>query len=71
MLKLYGPNKKKESVVTVSRSKGQDPKFVVIFVEKILKQLIEALMKGNSLEKANPKKRPKTNSDERVNKRAV
>ena len=28
MLKLYGPNKKKESVVTVSRSKENDVEFV-------------------------------------------
>ena len=64
MLKLYGPNKKKESVVTVSRSKGQDPKFVVILVEKILKQLIESIIKGDSMEKSNSKKRPKINDEE-------
>ena len=68
MLKLYGPNKKKESVVTVSRSKGQDPKFVVILVEKILKQLMEAIMKGDPIEKSNPRKRPKINDKEKEKK---
>ena len=67
-LKLYGPNKKKESVVTVSRSKGQDPKFVVILVEKVLKHLMEELMKGNSIEKVNSKRISKKKGEEKEKK---
>ena len=47
ILKSYGPNKKKESVVTVSRGKGSDPKFVIILAQKILKPLMNEILRGN------------------------
>ena len=47
ILKLYGPNKKKESVVTVSRGKGSDPKFVIILAQKILKPFMNEILRGN------------------------
>ena len=44
VLKLYGPNKKKENVVTVSRCKGNDQKYVIILAEKILKPLMKEFL---------------------------
>ena len=40
IIKLYGPSKTKEYVVTASRSKGNSPKFVVVLAEKILKPVM-------------------------------
>ena len=40
MLKLYGPNKRKENVVSVTRSKGNDYKFVVVLAENVIKPLM-------------------------------
>ena len=48
VLKLYGPNRKKENVVTVSRSKGSEPEFVEILAEKILKPLMDGFLRGDS-----------------------
>ena len=45
-LKLYGPNKKKENVVTVTKSKESDNKYVVILAEKIIKPLMMGLLSG-------------------------
>ena len=46
MLKLYGPNKRKQNVITVSRCKGSDVKFVTILAEKVVKPLIEIFLLG-------------------------
>ena len=46
MLKLYGPNKRKQNVITVSRSKGSDVKFVTILAEKVVRPLIEMFLLG-------------------------
>ena len=45
MLKLYGPNKRKENVVSVTRSKGNDYKFVVILAENVIKPLMNEYLK--------------------------
>ena len=41
LLKLYGPNKSKEYVVMVSKSKGSDNKFVTILAQKVVKPLMK------------------------------
>ena len=46
MLKLYGPNKRKQNVITVSKCKGSDVKFVTILAEKIVRPLIEMFLLG-------------------------
>ena len=40
VLKLYGPSTKKKNVVTVTKSKGSEYKYVIILAEKIIKPLI-------------------------------
>ena len=47
ILKLYGPNKKKENVVTVTRCKGNDAEFVEILAQKILKPMMEEFFRGD------------------------
>ena len=49
MLKLYETNKRKENVVSVNRSKGNDPEFVVILARKILKPLMNGFLKGRNI----------------------
>ena len=46
MLKLYGPNKKKENVVSVTRSKGNEYKFIIIFAEKVIKPLMNEFLQA-------------------------
>ena len=46
ILKLYGPNKKKENVVSVTRSKGSDYKFITIFAEKVVKPLMNEFLQA-------------------------
>ena len=46
LIKLYGPNKRKENVVSVTRSKGSEPKFVNILAEKIVKPMINEFIQG-------------------------
>ena len=46
MLKLYGPNKRKQNVITVSKCKGSDVKFVKILAEKVVRPLIEMFLHG-------------------------
>ena len=46
ILKLYGPNKTKEFVVSVNRSKGHDPKFVEILARKVIKPVMNSFVKG-------------------------
>ena len=42
--KLYGPNKKKENTVTVTKSKESDVKFVTILAQKIIKPFIDKIL---------------------------
>ena len=49
MLKLYGPNKKKENVVSVTRSKGNDYKFTKILAENVIKPLMNGFLMGQSV----------------------
>ena len=44
LVKLYGPNKKKENTVTVTKSKESDIKFVTILAQKIIKPLIDKIL---------------------------
>ena len=60
MLKLYGPNKKKENVVSVTRSKGSDYKFITIFAENVIKPLMNEFLQGKvlkSIKESNEKDR--------------
>ena len=60
MLKLYGPNKKKENVVSVTRSKGSDYKFITIFAENVIKPLMNEFLQGEvlkSIKESNEKDR--------------
>ena len=41
ILKLYGPNSKKEYTVTVSKSKNSDSKHVIMLAEKVIKPLMK------------------------------
>ena len=45
--KLYGPNKKKENTVTVTKSKDNDIKFVNILALKIIKPLIDNILSSD------------------------
>ena len=45
-LKLYGPNKRKQNVITVSKSKGSEVKFVTILAEKVVRPLIQMFLLG-------------------------
>ena len=46
MVKLYGPNKKKENVLSVTKSKGNDYMFVEILAEKIIKPLMNCFLRS-------------------------
>ena len=48
LIKLYGPNKRKENVVSVTRSKGSEPKFVNILAENVVKPMINDLLQGEN-----------------------
>ena len=56
VLKLYGPNKKKENVITVTKSKESDSKFVKILAKQIVKPLIKTFLLGNDYEEPTEKK---------------
>ena len=47
VVKLYGPNKRKENVVTVTKSKGSDIKYVIVLAQKIIKPLIKQFLGVN------------------------
>ena len=51
LLKLYGPNKRKEYAITVSRCKGSEAIFVVILNKKIVKPLMVDILKGETTPK--------------------
>ena len=44
IVKLYGPNKRKENTVTVTKSKQSDVKFVTLMAEKVIKPLINTFL---------------------------
>ena len=48
VIKLYGPNKKKESVVMVTKSKESDAKYVTILAEQVIKPLMSRILIGES-----------------------
>ena len=66
MLKLYGPNKKKESVVTVSRSKGNDVEFIHMLRDKILQPLMEEFLKGGGTENVKEESNYPDNVEEKI-----
>ena len=44
VVKLYGPNKRKENCVTITKSKQSDIKFVTLMAEKVIKPLIKKIL---------------------------
>ena len=44
VIKLYGPNKSKEYVVMVTKSKGSDNKYVIILAGKVVKPLMKKFL---------------------------
>ena len=44
VVKLYGPNKRKENTVTVTKSKQSDIKYVTLMAEKVIKPLINKFL---------------------------
>ena len=55
VVKLYGPNTKKDNVVMITKSKGSESKFVTILAEKIVKPLINSFLGVET--KTNPTKK--------------
>ena len=44
VVKLYGPNKRNENCVTITKSKQSDIKFVTLMAEKVIKPLIKKFL---------------------------
>ena len=44
IVKLYGPNKRKENTVTITKSKQSDIKFVTLLAQKVIKPLIKTFL---------------------------
>ena len=44
IVKLYGPNKRKENTVTITKSKQSDIKFVTLMAEKVIRPLIKKFL---------------------------
>ena len=44
VLKLYGPSTKKKNVVTVTKSKGSEHKYVILLAEKVIRTLIDKFL---------------------------
>ena len=51
VVKLYGPNKRKENVVTVTKSKQSDVKFVTLMAKKAIRQLIKKFLGVENFDK--------------------
>ena len=47
VVKLYGPNSRKEYVVTVTKSKGSENKYVTLLAENIVKPLMTKFLSGD------------------------
>ena len=45
-VKLYGPNNKKENVITITKSKESEHKYVTTLAEKIIKPLMKTFLLG-------------------------
>ena len=43
-VKLYGPNKRKENTVTITKSKQSDVKFVTLLAQKVIKPLTKTFL---------------------------
>ena len=61
VLKLYGPSTKKQNVVMVTRSKGNEVKYVVMLAEKVIEPLINKFL--NDVEETNELKTIKETED--------
>ena len=48
IVKLYGPNKRKENTVTVTKSKQSDIKYVTLMAEKVIKPLLNTFLGKNN-----------------------
>ena len=46
-MKVYGPNKKKENVVMLSKSKESDSRYVTILSEKVIKPMMKRIVSGD------------------------
>ena len=46
VLKIYGPNTKKKNVLTVTKRKGSDAKYLIILAEQVIKPLINKFLEG-------------------------
>ena len=44
IVKLYGPNERKENIVTITKSKQSDIKFVTLLAQKVIKPLIKTFL---------------------------
>ena len=56
VLKLFGPNKKKENVVMVMKSKGSESKYVTMLDEQIIQLLVKEYLSGDDNEISDIKK---------------
>ena len=44
IVKLYGPNERKENIVTITKSKQSDIKFVTLLAQKVIKPLTKTFL---------------------------
>ena len=51
ILKLYGPNKRKENTVTVTKSRQSDIHFVTLMAEKVIKPLLKMIIEEKNFSK--------------------
>ena len=58
IVKLYGPNKRKENTVTITKSKQSDIKFVTLMAQKVIKPLIKTFLGKEDGEKVKELSKP-------------
>ena len=63
VLKLYGPSTKKKNVVTVTKSKGSEHKYLIMLAEKVIRPLIDQFLNNEGKEKVSMDRKP---NDEKV-----
>ena len=51
-MKLYGPNKRKENTVTITKHKQSDIQYVTIMAEKVMKPLLKKIIDEPDFSKA-------------------
>jgi hypothetical protein len=68
ILRLFGPNNKKENVVIVSKCKDSDYVFVTALAEKITKPLMKSILMGNESSEILVKGMQKTEKTDRDDK---